>query len=510
MCGIHGVINKSGIALASLSSFMSQGFLANSLRGTDSSGVFQIDKQSRKFMHKSMISGYNFCETKIATRFCTDVATSPITVGHVRAATHGKVTAENAHPFLVERPGGKSCIIGVHNGTITNWRSHKDSTAYDVDSEWALTQIAKDGVDALELMSGSYCFVWWDEDKPGKLFMVRNEDRPMHLLLNAAKSAAMFASEAGMLAWLAERNKIETDDMIYSLEPHKLYTFDVEKTGSPITWTKANAPKYKAPSYNTHNNSGRGRWNHQLGRWEDPPGVSSFGSVGNGSTNNVSSSASGGSTVGNDPNFPPAAASFCERFKRAVAQNRTERFSDELNTESGVQPGEAGAADHKPKNKKERRLARKQQLKLGSKKDSKSDLPSDTRRGGVEFDANGEAIAPSHWFSTGTATAAEQQSAKSLGVMGSIQYFKGIAYEPSTCELFGEFEVWDVASRSKVKYEAVLRGLSGHAALDKWVDSGGDWACIIGRYEDKAMRQYVFVVSGLTDAGKKQMYDRAA
>ena len=69
-------------------------------------------------------------------------------VGHVRHATAGSVTDDNAHPFVVQGKTGE--VVGVHNGSLTGWRPTTGTSPHEVDSEWALKLIADKGVDAFK------------------------------------------------------------------------------------------------------------------------------------------------------------------------------------------------------------------------------------------------------------------------------------------------------------------------------------------------------------------------
>lgn len=501
MCGIHGIINRTSFAKKELSDWIEQAFIVNSLRGMDSTGVFQIDKHGGSASYKNNVSGPTFVQLKHAKKFFTDAASTPVTVGHVRHATVGGNNMDNAHPFIGEREDG-SYVVGVHNGTLTNWRSNKNCTGYDVDSEWAINQIALEGVDAFEKFQGAYCFVWFDSKHKDKLFMVRNDERPMHLLYNKNKDLLMFGSEAGMLAWLAERNKIETHDMIYSLEPHKLYTFDYSKPAT-ITWAKTHAPKYKAPvTYtpvnnvtrrNTHNNNA-GSWNHTTGEWNDTTEYD-YGSQRTG--------ASGGSAE--SPSFPPLAEQLVKEFNDALRRNKVDRYKDlaqrrDAANSNGESAAVSGAGGQQAKlNKRQRRALRK--------KGSTSTVGS-----AVTLNASGDGIAPPHWFDTSTATAEEQQAAKSLGVMGELQWLTGVLYEPQTGEMLGDIEEYVQADKQKVKHVGILRNMSAAAADRNWINNKqkGNWACVIGVTSAVRGEGRYFIMSPLTEKGREQMMKQAA
>jgi len=239
MCGIFGIINASTIASGSLvrsiaylskgDDLLRDGMVACSLRGMDSSGVLQIDGKGQPYMHKLPLNASMFVQDKMTKSFLADAPKSSLTVAHLRAATEGKVSLNNAHPFSLARSGTNELVIGVHNGTLTSWRSGKNAKDFDVDSEWALSRITDEGVDAFEEFDGSFSFVWWDEAKPGLVNFARNEQRPMFLVRSLDKKHIVFGSEAGMLTWLAERNNLSLESSIYDLTPGKLFSVDFNK-----------------------------------------------------------------------------------------------------------------------------------------------------------------------------------------------------------------------------------------------------------------------------------------
>lgn len=237
MCGIHMVLHSSakkndkGVLARSsgYNEFMKDGFITGMVRGTDSSGVFQVDCKGKAWVSKMPLPGLYFATDSGASGILSDVNDCPVTVGHVRAATSGKINADNAHPFSSKpRPDG-SYIIGVHNGSLNYWKFDPEAKDYDVDSEWAINLIAKEGADAFESIEGAYSFVWWDSRTPDHVFFARNDQRPMLLLRSLDGKSILGASEAGMLSWLADRASLNVETDVYSTEPGRMYRIDTSK-----------------------------------------------------------------------------------------------------------------------------------------------------------------------------------------------------------------------------------------------------------------------------------------
>lgn len=230
MCGLHGIFtNKKEL---NADDFMRNAFTANMLRGVDSSGVAQVDMTRNEYnYHKLPVSGNFFVQDGAADSILNAASRDhTLTMGHVRAATVGKVSMANAHPFVVEQEDekyGSRILIGMHNGTLTGWASNKNAKYYNVDSEWALNHIAEEGFDAFEDIRGAFCFTWWDSDKPTILNIARNSERTLYVAMLKSGGLA-YASEAGMLYWLLERNRVAMDGPILELEAGYWYKFDVE------------------------------------------------------------------------------------------------------------------------------------------------------------------------------------------------------------------------------------------------------------------------------------------
>lgn len=253
MCGIHGFISGNTKDL-NADDFMKSGFVAGSLRGMDSSGVASILVPKKTFAFQKLpVAGSTFIQDKYADTLIRRANDSNvITIGHTRSATVGKVGYSEAHPFYIEEADRE--MVGVHNGTLTNWRSHSNAKDFDVDSDWALNQIFDEGKEAFTKFGGAYCFVWWDSNESDTLNIALNSERPMHIALTEKGNLAL-ASEAGMLYWLLERHSVKLKGAVRSLSAGHWYKF---KTNDVENYTKEELPKQKntTTTTTTYHNQG--------------------------------------------------------------------------------------------------------------------------------------------------------------------------------------------------------------------------------------------------------------
>lgn len=243
ICGIHFVLNNDTY-VAKADDFLKDAFFANQVRGTDSCGVLQVVGNNLSVMRQA-VNGSTFIEHNDVKNALRKATTANLTLCHVRAATHGKVNTNNAHPFSVFRDDG-SRLVGVHNGTLYSWHNHEKSDKFDVDSEWALNMIAEHGAEAFKYFDGAFAFVWYDEAHPDSVFMARNDQRPLHYIVSNKGKTLLGASEAGMLGWLAERRGFKLHDekdmdKLYSLSPGFLYEFSLKSIGR---YNRTELPKF--------------------------------------------------------------------------------------------------------------------------------------------------------------------------------------------------------------------------------------------------------------------------
>lgn len=240
MCGIHGFINGSTKADNAADDFVRSGFITNMLRGTDSSGIACVNANGNYDMSKLPLPGMHMTGNKSSNQLISRARnTNTATICHVRAATVGEVIYDNAHPFVVEDEEG-NVVVGVHNGTLQNWRTKPEASYWDVDSGWAMARLQSEKADAFEEFMGAFAFVWWDSRTPKLLNMARNSERTLYVA-HTEDGNLVYASEAGMIHWLCERHRIKLKGAIKDLEPGHMYQFDINK---PTEFNKTKLPTY--------------------------------------------------------------------------------------------------------------------------------------------------------------------------------------------------------------------------------------------------------------------------
>jgi predicted glutamine amidotransferase len=215
MCGIVGIfglINKTRIG-------MFEDMLAmDGVRGRDSTGVAIITDKAvgvvKEAVLPDVILGDSlYKEWKKGKIRCL--------LGHNRAATLGKVTKDNAHPFQYKH------ITMVHNGTLENrWRL-PDYWKYDTDSEAIAHCIADHGIEATwKVLEGAATLVWWDNAKQS-LNVISNGKRPFFMQPLKDNNGVVWSSERWTLQVAALRSGelYHKPDKIYCPIVDKLYTF---------------------------------------------------------------------------------------------------------------------------------------------------------------------------------------------------------------------------------------------------------------------------------------------
>lgn len=214
MCGMAGIAGY-GITKEDLGIFHDL-MTASQVRGKDGSGVFETNTRWIKGDPSGLIKSiedYNFLEyhhishptgknKAIAVGTQMDVI-----MGHVRAATVGKISEANAQPFA------HGDIIGMHNGTLRD-KKYFDPSGVRSDTDLFFEDIAERGLipvlDELDHNS-AYAIVMYSK-LTKKLYFVKNEARPLAFAINQKRQVLYWASESEMLEWILKRKGIDYYD----------------------------------------------------------------------------------------------------------------------------------------------------------------------------------------------------------------------------------------------------------------------------------------------------------
>lgn len=206
MCGIVGYIGSSAVSEVLL------GGLKNlEYRGYDSAGIALNDNgKIDVFKASGKLSNlYNVVSGKTENL--------PVTggIGHIRWATHGKPTIENAHPHL----SNDKKLVLVHNGIIENYKSLRaelEAEGYQfssqTDTEVAVHLFAREYkkygsleqavIAGVHCLKGAFAFCIMHSDEPDKIIAVRNN---APLIVGLGKNENYIASDIPALVGKVQR-----------------------------------------------------------------------------------------------------------------------------------------------------------------------------------------------------------------------------------------------------------------------------------------------------------------
>lgn len=211
MCGLVGVINLSGTYKVDYDNYFKQALICDSVRGKHSTGIFmKTDKTS--LLVKRAVNAIEFLKEANVDKAINGL--NRLMMGHNRFATKGGISNETAHPFKHGE------VTLCHNGTLHYHQGllKNKSESFDVDSEAICYLLSEtdDPSEVLEQLDGAFALTWYDNRN--KTFNIaRNSERKLYIAKvldtkGEQNGAYLYASECGMLEWLAKRNdlRIET------------------------------------------------------------------------------------------------------------------------------------------------------------------------------------------------------------------------------------------------------------------------------------------------------------
>ena len=224
MCGLVGVAGNFGVPDEAVFSAL---LIADSVRGTDSTGAAVLSRTNALNTIKALGNPFGLLDTKAYDREVNGLV-STVFLGHNRYATLGKKTTNNAHPFTFGH------ICGAHNGTLESW-SHAalDELAgeeYDVDSQSIFAAIEKVGIDeTAKVMEGAWALSWIDLQRK-KLCFWRNDERPLWYAYYGEKMKLAWASKSGMIGFAVDNagQRLYKGEY-YPFVDDTLYEWDIPK-----------------------------------------------------------------------------------------------------------------------------------------------------------------------------------------------------------------------------------------------------------------------------------------
>ena len=246
MCGIIGYVgNEPAVEI------LKDALTRLEYRGYDSAGIATIDGGK-----------IHLCKNKGKVADVIEACSinnlpGNIGIGHVRWATHGSVTRENAHPHC----DALSQIAVIHNGIIENYEELKERLVKrykfqsDTDTE-VIPHLIRELIDsglniedaffaAIRQLQGSFAIIVISTLADGKLFAAR-KDSPM--VLGIGKDANFVGSDVlSFLPYTREAVYVEDGDcVVMTKNSYQIYDFDhqqKQRASVDITWDLSEAGK---------------------------------------------------------------------------------------------------------------------------------------------------------------------------------------------------------------------------------------------------------------------------
>lgn len=234
--------------------------LLDVIRGMDSTGVAAVEYgvNSKVLVEKEIglpDNLWSWGTSEIFNASGVPRVTYRTLIGHNRAATIGKVNAENAHPFEY------GAITGAHNGTLTDWADLEGYREIDVDSKALFKTIDEKGIDhAWKSFRGAAAITYWNDDEQ-TLNIVRNSQRPLFFARSKDGKNLYWASESFMLFVAAAKAGVDLQEnekgqSVFQFLEDTLYTFKPTMMEAPLKEKRTLEKKKYATTNYTQTRSG--------------------------------------------------------------------------------------------------------------------------------------------------------------------------------------------------------------------------------------------------------------
>lgn len=254
MCGIYGFARKEG-SLNILERFRLRGAVMdlavlNESRGKDGTGIALLSRESWMLFKEATPAG-KLIKTKRFQKMIRAVTDkTQVCLGHTRLATIGDVRNSHCHPFESED------FIGVHNGHFMNrealLKKYEKKATTPVDSEAIFRVLdgeknVKGIVSKLGKMEGDFALGFSFKNDPGRLFLIRNSDRPLHVAYVSRLQTLFWASDAEHLEYALARNGLKGS--VWAIKEDHLYVADVRNFArkSHLRKTACKMKSYELP-----------------------------------------------------------------------------------------------------------------------------------------------------------------------------------------------------------------------------------------------------------------------